>query len=726
VALVVGGIALPGAAFAQDAKAQDGSAVQPAPGPAADAGDATADIVVTATRREQRLQDVPAAISVASGAQLDRLHIASVSDLTTITPGLTFSTAAYIPEPTIRGIGSRGVGVGDEGTVPIYVDGVYQSFPGAANLQFNNIERVEVLKGPQGALYGRNSLGGAINVVTERPGAGFTGRASLSYGRFDDKLGKLYVAGGSDVLAASLAVVADDQDGYIRDIVSGRDYGRSQSIAILSKIAFTPTTRLKFDLSLSYSKSLNNAASPYEPVNGNTIAKRFNPTATQASGRYEASLTLDPLIRLRQYGAALHTSYDADFANIVLINSYQDNRLITLGDTDGSIVDVNHSYSKFIGHTNYNELYATSNGSSKLQWLVGGTYYNDLSGSRPLNSATKSLTTGNFGIANFVGTLRTSAYATYGQLTYHFSDLFQVIAGGRYTSERKDVTVLSGTTTIVSVANGTTFNKFVPSVTLQLTPSRNLNLYAKYSEGFKSGLFNANATTGAAAQPIQPETLKQYEAGIKARISPVFRIEASGYYGNYDGIQANRFDPASNLAQLANAGDARIYGFELAGAFDLGRLTLSGNIAWQHARYRDAPAVQVYLPTVIGGVAVGGNTGSFADISGKTVIKTPALTAGTQAEYRIPVSAGDLRLTGNVSYTGRSYWDVTNRLSQKPYVLVDGAIAFDPKVGGFTVSLWARNLLNSYYDRAVVASLSGDFRVPAEPRTYGIEIGYKW
>ena len=162
-------------------------------------------IVVTAQRRSERLQDVPVSITALDDKALERFNIQGTKDLPLVTPGLNFSQSVYSPQPTIRGIGLRGVGSGDESVVPIYIDGIYQPFVAAADLQFNNVQRIEVLKGPQGALLGRNATGGAINIITYTPEDGARAKFSLTYGSFEQVIVKAYAAVGNDKKGAEVA-----------------------------------------------------------------------------------------------------------------------------------------------------------------------------------------------------------------------------------------------------------------------------------------------------------------------------------------------------------------------------------------------------------------------------------------------------------------------------------------------------------------------------------------
>ncbi|MDB5447708.1 MAG: TonB-dependent receptor [Phenylobacterium sp.] len=696
---------------------------------AADAPQATevGEVVVTAMRREERLQDAPLAITATSAAKLTELHISDTSQISTVTPGLTFSNAAYVPQPTIRGVGTRGTGIGDESIVPLYIDGVYQAFLPGANLQLNNVERIEVLKGPQSTLFGRNSIGGAVNIVTRTPTAQSRGDFSVSYGNLDSVLAKAFVSGGTDKIAASLAAVGAKDGGYIRDITNGREHGKTTSYALTSRVVIKPIDRLDIDLSLSYSQSEDTVSNTYQPINGNTSARRFDPNAAVARDHYTASLTVTPYTKPWQYTGTVRVNYDASFAKIVLINAYQSNKAKVLGDQDGSSVDVSRSMFAQISRNDYHELYAVSEQSGPFQWIVGATYFHDLSGSRPLDAFNRSLATGVLAQTHLVGTVRTDSYAAYAQGSYALTDAFNIIVGGRYTQEHKDLDVRAGTTVVTRVTNSAKFDNFSPSATLQYKPTEKLNLYIKASKGFKSGLFNVNASTATAAKAVAPETLTQYEAGAKYSPTRNVRLEAAIYTSDYKNIQINARDPATGIALLENGGAEKITGGEASAFVQVTpQLSLNAGLALLHGRYHDAPALQLFVPAVVNGVVVPGNTATFINGSGKTIIKAPDVTANLGGEYVVPLAAGDLQIAGNAYYTGTSYWDVGNRFKQSPYTLVDGSLTWKPAHAHYTIALWGQNLLNAYYNRTETFSTTGDFQVPGKPRTYGVEVRYSW
>lgn len=701
------------------------------------------EVIVTAQRRQERLQDVPAAISAQTGEQLERLGVTNTTELTRITPGLNFTQSVYSAQPTIRGIGVRGVGAGDESVVPIYIDGVYQSFIPGAQLQFNSVERVEVLKGPQGALLGRNATGGAINIITLTPGEGFEGAASVRYGNFNSVLGKLYVAGGSDTLAASLAIVANSEDGYIRDRLRDEDYG-SSGFAARAKLVWTPSDA--FDLTFSASGSNTVDSSPaLTPVNNNTVGVRV-PGNVITTDPFEVNLSFRPYFKVNQESFSLTGRAHLGWADLTVITSYQNAKMANMTDSDGTPAPIAVSQVSQYSENSYNEAYLVSTSDGPFDWIVGGVYYHDDSGNYPFSSSTQRSVSlagvlGNPVVTTRTASIITDSYAAYAQGTYHFNDQWSATLGGRYTTETKEFVmyVNQSPTPLSSTPREATFSKFTPSLTIQFQPNDDYNFYAKIGQAFKAGIFNAGATTNAGTNPVDPETVTQYELGLKADFSPSLRLNLSTYFTDYQDLQVTSRDPVSLASTLLNAGAAELYGVEADLQWrptDL--FTLRWGVSAMHAEYTDFQAAQVFFPAHAvnppaanpcqegSGPLIGGNISTFCNVTGNKLIRTPFLQSSLNGDYRIPTDRGDWLITGNVSYVGKSYWDVGNRFEEPARVTISGRVKWTHPDGRYGVALWGDNLTDEYYRTTTSVSSLYDAELAARPRSYGIELMYNW
>jgi iron complex outermembrane receptor protein len=238
------------------------------------------EVIVTAQKREERLQEVPLTVSAVTATALERAGISGTRELMQMTPGLNFVQTSFIPQTVIRGVGTRGVGPGDESTVPIYVDGVYVSLQHASAFELNNVERVEVVKGPQGTLFGRNAVGGAINVITKDPGRTFEGKVAVGYGSFDERTGELYLSGPlTDTLSANLSVAGSRDDGYIKDLGKGGYANPASSTSLRGKLLWAPTDNTEVKLVANYTWVIDASAMATHPVNGITVVRRTNPVS---------------------------------------------------------------------------------------------------------------------------------------------------------------------------------------------------------------------------------------------------------------------------------------------------------------------------------------------------------------------------------------------------------------------------------------------------------------
>jgi iron complex outermembrane receptor protein len=685
------------------------------------------EIIVTAQRREERLQDVPVAVSAFTGSQMERAGVEGTKQLTEITPGLNFTQSVFSPQPTIRGIGVRGVGAGDESIVPIYIDGVYQPFIAGAELEFNNIERVEVLKGPQGALFGRNATGGAINIITKTPTTTPSGAVSLSFGRFNQKIAKAYFSAGTDVLAGDIALLANRDDGYVRDVVTGDKYGITDDVSARGKLRFTPSDRVEFTLSGTYINNHDSVGEASQAVNGNTVAARVTPRPVIVTEPFTAALSFRPYNTLFQAAGSLVGTIKFDAFDLHALTGVQWNHLHVQGDSDNTPLNIATIPYHQISRNLIQEVYATSNLPGRFSWIAGAVYYHDLSGYRPLQTFSTNLATGIQTETRFQPTITTSSVAAYLQGTYKITDALGVTIGGRYTREKKSFVTYVGVTNLTTLTNGATFEKFTPSIIIQYRTSPELNVYAKAGQAFKSGIFNASAITAAANTVVNPETVTQYEVGIKSDPAPWLRVNLAGYYTVYDGLQSASRDPVTLAAVLQNAGSAEIYGLEAEGLVKpVQNLNLRFGLSMLHGQYTKFPAAQINTPIVINGVAVGGNNTSFIDAKGKNIIRTPFLTANLGGDYTLPLASGDLTFAGNAYYSGTSYWDIANRLAEKPYTLVNAEIGWEPHNSRVRLALWGENLLNKIYDITLGTSSLSDARAYAKPRTYGARISYSW
>lgn len=701
---------LPAAAAAQSAS--------PAEAGANDA-DASGDIIVTAQRREERLQDIPASISAFSSDALETAGITNTQELTKITPGLNFSRGSYAPQATIRGIGLRGVNTGDESVVPIFIDGVYQPFLLGGFIELNNLERVEVLKGPQGALLGRNATGGAINLVTTTPSNEFKAKASIGYGRFDLVEARGYISGGIGPVSADLGVIYYDDNGYMRNILTGRRTGNRDGFSLRSKLRFEISDATEATLTYFHTEAFS-AGNANAPVDGNTIGRRPGVGGVYSDRPYEITSNL-AFLETNQDGLALTLTIRGDAFDAHSIVSYQDNRGRAPADSDGTSALAAGFDNFYVSKSLYVENYLTSNGNGPVKWLGGMVYYNDLSSFDPL----QAFSNGNLAQRAF-SRQWTDSYALYGQASYDFTDALTLTLSGRYTIEDKKAEF----DLLIPVNRpgrryADSFSRFTPTATLNYQISPDALVYLRYAQAFKSGLFNSSTVSPTA---VDPENVKSYEVGIKSDPLSWLRVNLSGYYTDYKDIQVTSRDPVTGVTLLQNAASARIYGLEGDITLRPARgLNLRAGFSWLKATYRDFDNAVVTIPAVDGlGRPIGGNSSVVRDVSGRDLIKMPRVMANMGGDYSFGFAGGSLTLAANVNYQGEQYWDALNRLREAPVWLADASIAWQPDSEAFRLTLWGKNLFDETYYAQIVTATAGDTGSYAPPLTFGVRLDVKF
>lgn len=665
------------------------------------------EIVVVAQRREERLQDVPLTITAVTANTLSASGVPTTRELAMVVPGLTISSGGPIPQPSIRGIGTRGATAGDESVVPVYIDGVYQPFQAGLFFSLNNVERIEVLKGPQGILFGRNATGGAINIITRRPEAAFGLDGSASYGNYGSYEGKLYATGGSDTIAVDFAGSVRGDDGFVRDVVRGTDLASTEEYAVRGSLLFTPNDRFDLRVAVSDSKIEDNQGFTTQPVNRNTIALQTTPGLFVPTAPWETALSFDPEYTVTQTAASAVATLHFDALDLVSISGWQENKFVGLSDSDASSRALaTLDYSVEMDAINQ-EIYAASRGEHVVDWLVGAFYHGNEAGYPYF------ITNGGTPVISQVDT---DSYAGYAQVTVHLGDQWSLIGGGRYTKEEKHYTARRGATGTPVIADAE-FSRFTPSATLQFEPTDNINLYARYSEAFKAGLFNQTALLTTA---VKPEEVTQYELGLKARLNSSFQFNAAVYRSDYTDIQVTVRDPATSVTGLQNAAEAQLTGGEAEISWiPLPGLTVTGGLSIIDAEYEDFFGAQVTTPR-----AGGGNTTEYVDASGNKLVKVPEQTYNLSVQYATSLAGGELDANVSALYTGEQFWDPGNRLVEDPYTLINAELGWTTAGGGYRVALWGQNLTDEVYSASVSTTANADWRSFGRPRTYGIRVNF--
>ena len=680
------------------------------------------EIVVTATRREQRLQEVPVAVTAVTAESLGRSGAADLRNLTQVVPGFFGGRAAGVFLPVIRGVGSNSISVGDESNIATYVDGVYQGDPFSTWTDLVKVDRVEVLRGPQGTIFGRNATGGLINVITPDPSFEFGGlvsarAASIETGAGDYNLRGYLTGGLSDTLAADVAAIYRKTDGFVDDLVRGGKAGGYRVVDIRSKIMHRSGNGDKIVLMGEYFDR-NGSENVYQPYENNTAGRAF-PGAILASKPWQFSTDLRPELRTKRYSLALQTQFDLGGVNLETTGAYAHNKLFQATDSDSS----NILLASFVAPNITSEYYSQevrllSAGPGPLQWIVGA-YAFHLNGDANFILSSRTSPSGPLLVRTFDPLLKTTSYAGFAEGTYEIVPSLFLTGGIRYTHEKRSFDqVLNGVPLFTETARKS-FDKVTYKGTVRYEINPRTNIYATYSTGFKSGVFNM---TGTAPVAVEPEALDALEGGIKSDVTPWLRVNLALYHYKYKDLQVTARDPLGPGYILQNAANATMYGGELETTLaPTSNFRIQGAIAYAHAKYDEFLSAQVFIPR-----ATGGNIVSQQDVSGNRLPRTPRWTFNVGPSLDIPLESGTINLNGTLFHSSTVYFDFLNLTKQEPYTSINAEISWATADEKFRFSLWTTNLTNEKIIQEVrPGALASDLRYELPRRIgAGVQINF--
>ena len=722
-----------------------------------DAGVGLNDIVVTANRRAQNQQDVPISIAAFEGETLKTMGIQSTVDLPQITPGLSITRTLVGASAFLRGVGTTTAGYSTEVPIATYVDGLYLPNSAAAAFSFNNIERIEVLKGPQGTLYGRNTTGGLIHVITRDPDRETSIDTSVSYASYNTVQANFYGSTPiSDTLAANVALVYIDQGkGWGRNLFTGAEVFKIKDFGAQGKLQWAPTDATKITLRGFYDKTTTdqgNAAYIYPGSVG--------PDGSVFLGEYNINARINPRANQRQYMVSLKGEQDLGFATLSSISGYINNRSESLQVQTGNLgILIPGRGPVFLGgnpqkaRTYSQELNLTSNGSGPFQWIAGAFYYNDKT---TISADVFGLCIGNACVPppplRTSGTQRTKSYSAYGEGTYSVSPTTRITLGLRYTRDKKSldgiVTPIPGLPNslpalppgfvsrpglpFAGFPNGIDTSLTFPKVTWKAVLAQDLSddvhAFVSYNRGFKSGGYNPISFTNPASRP---EVLDAYEAGVKSELfDRMLRLNGSVFYYDYKDIQLRSTAPPAPLggSLLLNAASARIKGIDVDFLFaPIEGLTFNGGFEVLDAKYKSFPGGTCTTPrplSVVAGVTVGGFSSLPCDLSGFRPPSSPKFSYTLGVTYAFDTSIGGFELNANDGYKSDYFWEPDNRLKQNSFHLVNASVTWKATERA-SLQLFGRNLAGEYYFSSAAEGTGGnDVHLPAAPRTYGVKARY--
>ena len=685
------------------------------------------EIVVTAQKRSENLQEVPIAVTALGASQLTALGVTTSQDLAAAVPGLQVENVAGGVSPRLRGVGSSAIAGGLEADVATYIDGVYYAYGPDVVMDLSDVSQISVLKGPQGTLFGRNATGGVLQITTLDPTQDFHANVSTGLDNYLTSRSSVYVSGGlADNVAAGIAAEYTTQkNGWGTNIYDGsQTFKINHDASVRGKLIYDLPEDTVIKLSADYT---NRAGNPYinlRPFPG------YNATIPwQSSNPWDTNNYLDSTNTYSGGGASVTVAHNFSFATLTSISAYRSSNIdfdFTIAE-DVPQVDVNvpeHS-------TQYTEeVQLVSPSDRALTWTTGVFYFYN----RAAQSEVVSFHGGYAGPLQqeyLPGAQDASSVAGYGQVTYSFTPDTRVTAGVRYTYEKKtyagDATgIFPGGISVVLIPNLTapnnslTYEKPTWRLALDHDFTKDVIGYISYNRGFKSGGFDIRA---AGTPPFKPEQLDAYEIGLKNEFfDRRARLNLAAFLYNYKEIQVPIFEVEEEA--VINGAAARIYGLDedfTANVTDALQVNLSSN--YLHARFTTFPNAQFSIPDATLTVP----TIVTGDATGNVLPYSPTFTAVIGAEYLIRSAVGGFSLNLNDSYDSGFYGEADNRLRQPSYHLLNGSVTWKSNDTHTSVRVYSNNMLN----KAVASQISTvsnayivDYSNP--PRIYGITLKYEF
>jgi iron complex outermembrane receptor protein len=737
------------------------------------------EIVVTATKRAASVQDVPIAVSVIGGADLTEQHLADGISIARQTPNMTAESGVgpAMPRFRLRGVGSNEFVTTMQSPIGVYRDEVYIAAAAGLSEPVYDLDRVEVLRGPQGTLWGKNTTGGAIHYVTAKPSDTFKGRFYGAYGS-DDTVELEGGVGGpiAPSLSFRLAGSYKARDGQIFNEFTGKKDGSYEIWDLRGHLKWEISAAASMLVTVHGGKSALDL--PFfhtgllETANGFVDANGYqeNPDRNTLSNNWRHDT------HAKRFGTDMRLDIDLGFADLVNLASYQFASSATYSDDDASPMA---SYGALLGGDSksfLDELRLSSpNDGRAFSWIIGGFFLTDHT-----TALVRGPTYGvsNFGVGGFSTDfqINTKNYAGFANVNYEIDERLTVGAGIRYTSEKKSL--VSGSAVdynlnsndlydpsdvlfqYIDIARGLwldssgnpmtpppssrTWGRVTWDATVDYKVTNDIMLFGRVAKGFRSGNYNIYLAVPEDITTYEPETLMSYEAGIKSTfLDRRLKINVTGFHYDLSDLQVSALTDVVTGTKVVNAASARVDGVELeAVAAPVDGLSLSVGYGYQNARYHKFPNSSV--PSAING-------GAALDVSGAP-LGSPKHTLNLGGSYEVVLGAGKLRFNTDWRYTSKqpgapwltkdydelnhapwlteaAYEVIRATFDEKAYWLGNATLGYKFDERGPELSLWVKNITNNkqeggfgmYFNRSLSSIPRGD-----RERTYGLGLSYSF
>jgi iron complex outermembrane recepter protein len=751
--------------------------------PAAEADAGTDEIIVTARFRNETLQDVPQAISAFGEETLTKIAARDITDLAPSTPNIsiqpvaTFSNSAAI---FIRGLGAQGIESTEESPVGVSIDGVYVTRPVATMLDTFDLDRIEVLRGPQGTSFGKNSLAGGIAAYSKNPGRDWGVQAEVTvgnYGRMDARAA-VDMPLIQDTLAVRLVLNKETYDGYFTNRVNGKKVGGQDRLTLRGTVVFTPTDNIDINLKGFLVRDRSSAPGGDAAPNRNQLLWQVFRFEEPNDGAYTIGRDFPADHDTDQLGLISNIGVDFGSLQLKSVTGYIETDDFNDSDFDQSEIFFFPTF-RLQSHRQFSqELRLQTDFSdrtdalSRLNLVVGGYY---LKQSFELAQAFPTLPVLlapalNFGSEDFVSQDNT-AKALFAQAIYGITDRLNITLGVRQSWESKDYfrdptgvlispsrftsrDLVKSLAEMEAIANtnlaaGKAFklgydrDRTTFKAGLDYRVTDDLMVYANFSQGYKGGGFGARSATTTTAGPTEDNTADLYELGFKGDFfDNLLRLNVTGFYTKFKQLEFGVFFPNPNVASgqetaQLNIGAATTKGLEFEATLKpTQNFRLSANVGYLDAKYTsfcadiDGPSAFATPPTSTCGDVTRLPNGTYlvdVDLTGNKLVRAPKWQTNLSADYSIPLgSAGTINLRAAMTYRSTYYSTVANDLAGKTgdFTLVDGSIGWESEDGRFRAMVWGKNLTDKTYVAALTPTANFfTQRFYNAPRTFGLTLG---
>jgi len=714
--------------------------------PASD--EALTEVTVTAERRVENLQDVPITVSAVSKDALAAANITTLQGLSTIVSGYTGPGEIAFTSPHIRGVGSQVGSPGLENSVALYVDGIYIGATSPALLKLNDVDEIEVLKGPQGTLFGRNTTGGIVQIQTRNPAQTPEIDLDVGYANYQTISGSTYInLPVSDSVSTNLAVSSTGAgEGWGTNEATGNPtYKLNSEIQARNKWTFDLGSGTSLLLMGDYEYHSDQGFFDFRPVVGTVVA----PTYTSTVSGWNAN-TSDTNDLSEAWGLTGRLNHDFDFATLSNTVAYRDTRFDIVnfvGDRSAPPYDDDHFYWYTQDQQWTDELQLASNGDGNLKWTTGLFFYHAVDfNHQPITAGELSADDAPFLSASTDSKITTSSVAPYVQASYEILTGTTLTGGIRYSFDHHSMTG-TFTNSGLPVGPGGAFVPIVPNTVEDLPSFSDGSLsarvslahkftpdtmaYVSFNEGSKSGGFNPVQINNA---PFKDEKLSAYELGTKLQFwDRKVSLDVSGFYYDYRNIQVQAF--LGGPPTIYNGPTAKLYGVDADLKVQVTRdFNISGNLEGLHSQFGDFPnaqflgacdAAHVVPPLVCPQGPGVGYYSYFSNAKGNSLPLAPNFTASLVPSYKFHLNAGTVELAANYSYNSGYYFSVGHEFDQKAFSMVGASLQFSTLDERRYVRIWGANLGNTLaYQSGSIQTDSTSVSLDA-PRTYGVTVGVK-